>query len=288
MVVAQRLPVQRQHRAAGRFQYALRRGGIPFRGGAETRIHVHATFGDATEFQRRAQPLRFDLAHAPHRRRRALIQVRATGSDAQGRRCRLAAQDRHVLVAIAHEGADAANAVMQFFQRRRIDHAEHGFAVFDQGNVDGEFAVLLDELARAVERIDQPVACPGATLFPGDAGRFFRQHRQLRRQPTQAVDDEMVRGEIGGGQRRAIVLVLDGEVPRIDFHDRDAGRDGDIDHGTMVDTHRRIARTSRTTSRPANDRPSEQSSRNTSSCSASSFQGTTSSSSGSSPGRRSG
>ena len=29
-------------------------------------------------------------------------------------------------------------------------------AVLDQGDIDGEFAVLLDKLMRAVERVDEP------------------------------------------------------------------------------------------------------------------------------------
>ena len=39
--------------------------------------------------------------------------------------------------------------------RGRIDEAEAGQAVLDQGDIDGEVGALLDELLGAVERIDQ-------------------------------------------------------------------------------------------------------------------------------------
>jgi hypothetical protein len=64
---------------------------------------------------------------------------------------RLAHRDRHAAGAVADEGAEAARADSAFVQRRRVDHAEHRLAVLDQGDVDGELAVLVDELARAVE-----------------------------------------------------------------------------------------------------------------------------------------
>ncbi len=61
--------------------------------------------------------------------------------------------------------------VVHHFQHRRIDHAQHRFALLNQRDIDREFAIALDELFGAVERIDQPVALPVLAHFPG--GRIF-------------------------------------------------------------------------------------------------------------------
>jgi hypothetical protein len=66
---------------------------------------------------------------------------------------------------------------MQLVQRRRVDHAQDGLAVLDERDVDGELAILLDELAGTVERIHQPVASPVPADVPGHVRRLLRQHR---------------------------------------------------------------------------------------------------------------
>ncbi len=55
--------------------------------------------------------------------------------------------------------------VVHHFQHRRIDHAQHRFALLNQRDIDREFAIALDELFGAVERIDQPVALPVLAHF---------------------------------------------------------------------------------------------------------------------------
>src|SRR3546814_12921572 len=64
--------------------------------------------------------------------------------------------DRQVAVAFAAERATAELAMPQLAGHRRLDHAEHRDAVVDQGDIDGELAIALDEFAGAVERIHQP------------------------------------------------------------------------------------------------------------------------------------
>ena len=103
---------------------------------------------------------------------------------------------------------------------RLLHDAEHGLVILDQRDVDRELAVALDELARAVERIDEPITRPALARRPGDAGRFLAQHRHVRRQRAEPLDDDVMRGEIGCGQRRAIVLVLDREIRLVDIEDR--------------------------------------------------------------------
>src|SRR5690348_18491993 len=61
-------------------------------------------------------------------------------------------------------------------QRRRMHHAEHRRVALDQGDVHGELAVALDELARAVERIDEKIPLPATALAPvGVLSRILAQ-----------------------------------------------------------------------------------------------------------------
>ena len=86
-------------------------------------------------------------------------------------------------------------------QCRRQYHAEHRLAIFDQGDIDRELVIALDELLGAIERIDQPQTRPGATFFIADGGRLLRQHRDIRRQRPQPRADERMGGAVGFGQR---------------------------------------------------------------------------------------
>jgi hypothetical protein len=93
-------------------------------------------------------------------------------------------------------------------ERPALHHAQHRHAIFDQGDVDGELAVALDELAGAVERIDQPQASIGA--WPRECRRPSSDSTgTCGVECRQAVDDDAVRGQIGRGQRRVVVLQLD-------------------------------------------------------------------------------
>ena len=110
-------------------------------------------------------------------------------------------------------------------------------------------------------------------------------------QPLQALDDDPVGGQVGGGERTGIVLDRHFEPGGIDLHDRRArlARDGD-DRLAQVggDADHCPASQARAMNRAARERPSEKSSRSISCSRSCSFQGMTSSSSGSSPGSFSG
>jgi hypothetical protein len=99
--------------------------------------------------------------------------------------------------------------VPQLAGDRRLHDAEDDFAVFDQGEVDAELAIALDELARAIERIDQPQAIPAAAGVPGRVFRgFFRQHGNVGGERFQARDEDVVRGHVRGGQRARVGFAL--------------------------------------------------------------------------------
>jgi hypothetical protein len=53
-----------------------------------------------------------------------------------------------------------------------------------------------------------------------EAGRFFRQDRQSRREKLQAGLDNIVGREIGHGQRRIVLLALHVDLAAVDLHDR--------------------------------------------------------------------
>ncbi|MNT85650.1 hypothetical protein D3C72_2258370 [compost metagenome] len=57
-------------------------------------------------------------------------------------------------------------SAVHHFQHGCVNHAHHRFAFFNQGNIDRELAVALDELFCTIERIDQPEALPVLAHVP--------------------------------------------------------------------------------------------------------------------------
>ena len=96
----------------------------------------------------------------------------------------------------------------------RRHHAEHGLVLHHQGDVDGELAVALDELARAVERIDHPELAPGSAFAPGRLRRLLGENGYVGRERGQAFDDDSLRLQVGQRQRRIVFLVLHREAGR--------------------------------------------------------------------------
>ena len=126
-------------------------------------------------------------------------------------------------------GPQAARGAIAQTQRRGIDHAQYRPAPLDQGDIDGELAVALDELLGAVEGIHQPVAPLG--VGTGEvAGVFLRQQRQWQGQGGQAIGDKLMGGGVRLGQGGLVGLLLYREVPAVDGHDGGAGVPGDGFH----------------------------------------------------------
>ena len=72
-------------------------------------------------------------------------------------------------------------------------HTSASNAVVNQGDVDSEFAVSTDELFRAVERVDQPISLPAASLVVADRFTFFRQNWQSFGQTRKRISNQLMR-----------------------------------------------------------------------------------------------
>ena len=164
LVVAQRAAARIQHRAARGLEDGLAGGGVPFAGRPEARIQVDPALGDPAELQRRTAAHHFAagqrIEHAPGYARR----------DANGWR-RSAAAPRPACACGSPRRRRAPRRGTRHAPRAPCQSApvtgcwitpERRDAILDQRDVDGELAVALDELAGAVERIDQPQRGPFA------------------------------------------------------------------------------------------------------------------------------
>ena len=94
-----------------------------------------------------------------------------------------------------------------FVLRRRVDRAGDRGAVFDQRDIDGEFAVAGEEFARAVERIDQEEPAHGAGDQRGaGGGRLLGDDRRLggAESGATAATQDRLGAFVGGGDRTAV------------------------------------------------------------------------------------
>ena len=99
-------------------------------------------------------------------------------------------------------------------------------------NVDGEFAVAFDELARAVQGIDDPQLAPVHAFGPGRLRRLLGENRNVGGKLGQALDDVALRLQVRQGERRIVLFTLHREVPiAVDAHDGLAGAGDDGQEG---------------------------------------------------------
>ena len=79
-------------------------------------------------------------------------------------------------------------------QDRCADHSKAGPAALDQGDVDGELAIAIDELLGAVQRIHQPIAPPTPPLGVGRLCGFLGKDGQTRDKLLQAGANHLMGG----------------------------------------------------------------------------------------------
>src|SRR5690606_37668548 len=137
--------------STGLLEHALGGGCIPFRSRPEAHIEIGLGGGDAQELQRGAK--RDDLVHADALKHaeQARIAVRAAAGNHQ----RLCAPARAASpwrgIATRHPRTTALPGPGNHAADRHLDDTEHAALAIDEGYVDGELAIALDELAGAVE-----------------------------------------------------------------------------------------------------------------------------------------
>ena len=93
---------------------------------------------------------------------------------------------------------------------RRRDDSGCGRPVANERDVDGVFALAGDQLAGAVERIDEQERAADRAWMRTGCG-LFRHHGHARQQARQSVEDDGFGGFVGSGDRRAIRLVAMGQ-----------------------------------------------------------------------------
>ena len=103
-------------------------------------------------------------------------------------------------------GTETGATVVAAAAHRHADQTEQHPAILDQGHVDGELLATGDELLGAVQRVHQPPAPPVAALAQRYLAILFGKHRNVRRQRPQPRLQYMVRGQVGGGNRRFVGL----------------------------------------------------------------------------------
>ncbi len=89
----------------------------------------------------------------------------------------------------------------------------------NQGDIDREFAIAIDEFLGAIQRVDQPVTAPLTTFFKRRQPVLFRDDRYTGRQFRQPGHDASMRGEVGLCQGRFVTLLLNVEIRSVDFKD---------------------------------------------------------------------
>ena len=99
----------------------------------------------------------------------------------------------------------------------------------DERDIHRELAVALDELLRAVERIDEPITLPFAPRRVIGGQRLLGEDRQARVELLERLADDAVRDLVRFGQRRVVALARDGEIgASVDVEYRAARVAGDL------------------------------------------------------------
>ena len=232
--------------AAGGAQHRVAGGDVPLHRAPEPRVEVGGALGDEAQLQGR--PRRDQLLDRQRREVlvRALVAMRAARHHdeavVRGRaapdRDRFALATRTPRLAAGDLGAGPVGHAA----RRHVDGPDRGCAVLDQRDVDGELSVAADELARAIEGIDEPERDALDVRHDARGDLLLGDDRELGRELCQSSEDDLLSGVVGGRHRRGVVLRLDLEVGLVDLQHRRARLDRDLpDRGgelAVVEVHR--------------------------------------------------
>jgi hypothetical protein len=106
--------------------------------------------------------------------------------------------------------------------RRGIDHPAHGHTVLHKRDVHGEIAAPLNELLRAVQRIDDQEG-PGVDIMA--AGLFLGHQRHIGKSLAKPRRDQRIGGFVGLGHGAVVGLRAHLEIiGTVDLHDAVTGQ----------------------------------------------------------------
>ena len=218
--VAQRCTVDGLDGAAGGGKHGMAGRDVPGAGRTEARIDVGFAGSEQPELHRGADPLDvgdgvrgeepLGLAGAvrPAGDGAKLPGHRPTRADRRERGHGYARPANRAAATIAWPAPPEASVANSRPVAGASNKPNVGYAVLDQRDVDGEVVAALDELARAVERIDQERPAVDVRHAAG-AHLLLRQHRHRGCDARQRSQHDRLGGAVGGGDRRMIGLGLD-------------------------------------------------------------------------------
>jgi hypothetical protein len=181
---------------------------------------IGRALGNETYFERAAHVGDFVGAQA----RKVLCElgrrVAPAAHDAQRRRRGFADGDRvRCGRPVRAPGALGQSAEVKPVEHGRVDGAEHGAAVDNERDVDRELAVALDELFRAVEWVDEPIARPTPACRVVLGRRFLGKQRDRGVERREIARDDRVSHAVGFRERRIVALPRYREVAAVDLED---------------------------------------------------------------------
>ena len=167
--------------------------GVPLHGGRETRISIRCALGHHAQLEGTALRdevrlavnrlglfdvrLRFwrHVRAACHHRERALSCIQRKGHLGVQRGVHVGTGgDVQPPCAFSH------HPQIRVAKDRGKDHPPRDAAMTNQGDVDGELSVALDEFFGAIYGIDNPEFVPLRAVLKGHVLAFFRKHRNAR------------------------------------------------------------------------------------------------------------
>lgn len=206
--------VAQQTQAATRFmQQDVAGGYIPLAGGGrEFGIEVGVAFGNGTEFERAATADVLIVAKiAGEVIAHAFAEMGACGDDGEWRWRGAAMQAVGIASRVGFVRALTVQGEPVVAADGRVNKAKRRAVLLDAGDDDAELPSVFDEFARAVDRVNQPVVVR-RILVDGSIG-FFAQAGEVD-DARQFADKDVVRGEVGRGERGVVAFLLNAVAVR--------------------------------------------------------------------------
>src|SRR5690606_24405872 len=188
----------------------------------EARIKIRLAPREQAEFQRRAY--RTDLRSGKSRNIGVGLGCAMRQARQDDRRCLPARTGADLpspynfAITQIHLERTLAPSRKQKVTCRRINDAEHRRAMPYQGDIDGEIRTAVDELARAIKRIDQQESI-AALGNDAERGILLRHAWQVGHLPTKLAQYDRFSIAVGGRHRRGIGLAFNRETLVIVAHD---------------------------------------------------------------------